>query len=379
MSMANVAELLGELTRRGVRLEPRGDALAFFPRHKVPRELREQLQQHKPQLLELLRGETWSADEPHWASPPASASVFAPFSIVIAAPDAVTLDALLLSAIGQAPAPAEILLLARANRTLRKLIEPFGRLPIRFAESPLDARHEFLILLDPCTLLTRDWAARALTTLQDPLVGAAYSDHELLSRSGQTAYPATVTRDDLARSGFAAPTVMVRRSSLVPLWDRGLTTTTVLRRLAVAGWQLEKHDAPLLFRGAAERDYFDRQELARETVTLFIPLSGRQHIWPDLQKFLERQSWPHDKVRLVLCDTSRDAKFKRTVRSWLAKSDYTDAHWFACPVPSAGLADAARPAVARRQRDPLPHLQPGAGAHHDGLRVDSRGRCDSAQ
>jgi hypothetical protein len=282
MSMANVAELLGELTRRGVRLEPRGDALAFFPRHKVPRELREQLQQHKPQLLELLRGETLSADEPQWASPPASASVITPYCIVIAAPDAATLDALLLSALGQAPAPAEVLLLAHANRRLRKLIEPFGRLPIRFAESPLDARHEFLILLDPRTLLTRDWAARALTTLQDPLVGAAYSDHELLSTGGRTAYPATVTRDDLARSGFAAPAVMVRQSALAPLWERGLTTATVLRRMAAAGWQLAKHDAPLLVRGAAERDYFDRQELARETVTLFIPLSGRQHIWPEL-------------------------------------------------------------------------------------------------
>jgi hypothetical protein len=291
---SSLPSLLGELTRRGVRLEPRGDALAFFPRHKVPRELREQLQQHKPQLLELLRGETFSADEPPRSLPANfTTPVFAPYSVVIAAPDAATLDALLLSAIGQAPAPAEILLLARANRRLRKLIEPFGRLPIRFAESPLDARHEFVVLLDPRTLLTRDWAARALTTLQDPLVGAAYSDHELLSTGGRTAYPARVTRDDLARSGLAAPTVMVRRSALAPLWERGLTTATVLRRMAGAGWQLAKHDAPLLFRGAADRDYFDRQELAHETVTLFIPLSGRQHTWPELQKFLERQSWPH--------------------------------------------------------------------------------------
>jgi hypothetical protein len=340
---SSLQTLLGELTRRGVRLEPRGDALAFFPRHKVPRELREQLQQHKPQLLELLRGETLSADEPPYAALSAPATtVFAPYSVVIAAPELATLDALLLSAIGQAPAPAEILLLARSNRRLRKLIESFGRLPIRFAESPLDARHEFLILLDPRTLLTHDWAARALTTLQDPLVGAAYSDHELLSTSGRTAYPATVTRDDLARSGLVASTVLVRRSALVPLWERGLTTATVLRRMARAGWQLAKHGAPLLFRGAAERDYFDRQELARETVTLFIPLSGRQHVWPELQKFLERQSWPHDQVRIVLCDTSRDARFQRTVRTWLGKSDYADAHWFTCPVPQAGLADAPR-------------------------------------
>jgi len=336
---ANVAELLGELTRRGVRLEPRGDALAFFPRHKVPRELRERLQQHKPQLLELLRGES---DERPRSPLHYSSSPFAPYSLAIAAPEPATFDALLLSAIGQAPAPAEILLLAQANRRLRKLIATFGRLPIRFAESPLAAQHEFLILLDPRTLLTRDWAAGALTALQNPLVGAAYSDHELLSTGGRTAYPSTVTRNDLARSGFSAPTVMVRRSALVPLWEAGLTTAGVLRRLSAAGWELAKHDAPLLFRGAAEQDYFDRQELGRETVTLFIPLSGRQHTWTDLQTFLERQTWPHDQVRLVLCDTSCDAKFQRTVRTWLARSDYADAHWFACPVSQAGLADAPR-------------------------------------
>jgi hypothetical protein len=342
MSMAHVAELLGELTRLGVRLEPRGDALAFFPRHKVSRELREQLQQYKPQLLELLRGETGSIDELPRVTQPAAAPVFAPYSVVIVSPEPATLDALLLSAIGQMPAPAEILLLARSNRRLRKLIEQFSRLPIRFAESPLDARHEFVVLLDSRTLLTRDWAANALVSLRNENVGAAYSDHELLSTGGRTAYPATVTRDDLARSGFAALTVMVRRSALVPLWEQDLTTATVLRRLATAGWQLVKHDTALLFRGATERDYFDRQELARETVTLFIPLSGRKHTWPELQKFLERQTWPHDQVRLVLCDTSCNVGFQRMVRAWLAQSDYLDTHWFTCPVPQAGLADAPR-------------------------------------
>lgn len=343
MSSVGVAELLGELTRLGVRLEPRGDSLAFFPRHKVPRELRERLQQHKPQLLELLRGETLSGDEtPRSTLPAAPITAFAPYSVVIATPEPAALDSLLLSAIGQAPAPAEILLLAPANRRLRKRIELFGRSPIRFAESPLDAQNEFVVLLDLRTLLTRDWAARALAMLQNAAVGAAYSDHELLRTGGRTAYPATVTRDDLARSGFAAPTVMVRRSALVPLWERGLTTATVLRRMARAGWQLVKHDVPVLFRGAAERDYFDRQELAGEMVTLFIPLSGREHIWPELQQFLERQTWPHEQVRLVLCDTSCDARFQRMVRTWLAKSDYVDAHWLACPVPAAGLADAPR-------------------------------------
>ena len=47
----------------GIRLEPRGDALAFFPRRRVPTELRDQLRQHKTELLHLLRGEV-TATEP---------------------------------------------------------------------------------------------------------------------------------------------------------------------------------------------------------------------------------------------------------------------------------------------------------------------------
>jgi hypothetical protein len=47
-------ELLGEVRARGVVLRVEGDRLRFRPVDRVPPELREELRQHKAQLLEIL-------------------------------------------------------------------------------------------------------------------------------------------------------------------------------------------------------------------------------------------------------------------------------------------------------------------------------------
>ena len=222
MSSVDVAELLGELTRRGIRLEPRGDALAFFPRRRVPADLRDQLRQHKDALLELLRGEESGTAPP---SPPVTATESVatdpPYSVVVFDPIAATLDALLMSVLGQTPAPAEIVLIGAAHRRLRKITDPIRRVPLRFVRSPLDARHEYLLLLDSQTLLPRDWCRSALQMLADSRIAVTFSDHELLQSGGRTQYPDRVNSNGLARAGFVANTVMVKRSSLVPVWNRG--------------------------------------------------------------------------------------------------------------------------------------------------------------
>ena len=52
----NTTELCREATRRGLRLEPRGDKLAVIPAHRCPREFADVLRQHKRELLALLEG-----------------------------------------------------------------------------------------------------------------------------------------------------------------------------------------------------------------------------------------------------------------------------------------------------------------------------------
>jgi hypothetical protein len=49
-------ELYQEAIRRGLRLEPRGDKLAIYPKGKCPPEFADVLRQHKPELLSWLEG-----------------------------------------------------------------------------------------------------------------------------------------------------------------------------------------------------------------------------------------------------------------------------------------------------------------------------------
>ena len=89
--------------------------------------------------------------------------------------------------------------------------------------------------------------------LADPRIAVTFSDHELLQTGGRTQYPDRVFSDNLARSGFAAPTVMMRRSALVPLWQSGLSVPAVLRQLSRSGWQVARHATPILLRSDTER------------------------------------------------------------------------------------------------------------------------------
>jgi PAS domain-containing protein len=337
--VSEVAELLAELTRRGVTLEPRGDSLAFHPRAKVTGELRERLQQHKGQILGLLRGEVG----PSVSSVvlPTSVPAAIDYSVVVIEPPSETFESALLSLFAQPTAPREVLVCGPISKAISKTIRAYAGRQVRVASSPTDARCENVVLLDCRTLLGRDWIVSACTALQDG-VGAVYCDHELLTSGDRTNYPEQVTGDDLARSGFEANTVLVRRSALIEAWQPGDTIGGCLRRLARRGWNLRKHAVPVLFRGGTEPTHFDRQALAHETITLFIPLAGRESRWRELRKFLDRQTWPHHQLRLILCDTSQDEQFGRHVRDWISRCDYSDVRHLRFAPGTKGLADLPR-------------------------------------
>ena len=336
---APVAELLAELTRRGVTLEPRGDALAFHPRSKVTGELRDRLQQHKGQILSLLRGEVGSTVSS--ATPVAQVLSTSDYSVVVLAPRTETFESALLSLFAQPAPPCEVLVCGPISKAIRKAIRTYAGRHVREATSVTEARQEHVVLLDGRTLLGRDWIVSASAALSDG-VGAVYSDHELLTTGGRTQYPEQVTADDLTRSGFAAPTLLVRRAALIEAWTPGDSISSLVRKLTRNGWPIHKHAVPVLFRGGDDASYFVRQELARETVTLFVPLAGREALWRELRKFLDRQTWPHDQLRLILCDTSRDEQFGRLVRDWISRCDYPDVRHLRIAPGTKGLADLPR-------------------------------------
>lgn len=337
--VSDVAELLAELTRRGVTLEPRGDALAFHPRAKVTGELRERLQQHKGQILGLLRGEIGPTVPS--VVPATSVPFSIDYSVVVMEPRSETFESALLSMFAQPTAPREILVCGPISKAIRKTIRTYVGRHVREASSPIEARQELVVLLDGRTLLGRDWIVSAKAAFHDG-VGAVYCDHELLTTGGRTNYPDHVTGDDLSRSGFEANTLLVRRSALIEGWQPADEIADFLRRLARHGWQLRKHAVPVLYRGGSEPTYFERQRLAHETVTLFIPLAGRESLWRELQKFLDRQTWPHDQLRLILCDTSQDEQFGRLVRDWINRCDYPDVRHLRFATGTKGLADLPR-------------------------------------
>ncbi|MFV0443115.1 MAG: hypothetical protein ACK5Q5_06060 [Planctomycetaceae bacterium] len=334
-----VAELLAELTRRGVTLERRGDALAFHPRSHVTGELRERLQQHKPEILGLLRGDF--AEQVIEQPTPTVSNPQVDYSVVVLEPQTKTFESALLSLFAQPTPPKEVLVCGPVSKSIRRTIRRYARRYVRVASSPVEAQCEQVVLLDSRTLLGRDWITSASAALTAD-VGAVYSDHELLTTGGRTQYPEQVTSDDLARSGLEAPTALIRHSVLVEAWQAGDSNSGLLRRLARNGWQLRKHAVPVLFRGGNDREYFSRQELARETVTLFVPLAGRESLWRELRRFLDRQTWPHDQLRLVLCDTSQDEQFGRLVRDWISRCDYADFRHLRFASGSKGLADLPR-------------------------------------
>ena len=77
--------------------------------------------------------------------------------------------------------------------------------------------------------------------------------------------------------------------------------------------------------------------------TLFLSLSGRKWAWPLTRRFLETQTFPRERTRLHILDTSGDAAFSAEVRAWIGGCGYASAHFFQDTVGPAGLADVLRP------------------------------------
>lgn len=340
-SVSPVDDFLNELTERGIRLELRGDQLAYYPRRKLTADLRQQLVQLKPEIVDRLRGErkipnpaALIAEPPRIEHPPVS--------VVISDPQPKFLETLLINVLSQRSAPTEILITGRTNKRIRKIVNRFRSRGVRISNSPLDVQHDLVCLISPNTQLGPDWLEQAVQTLNKPEAGAVYSDHELIQTGEQTGYPEYVTANDLARSGIQAPTILVRREALVAANYSREPLNVLLRNLSQSEWELRKHSGIVYVQSECKESYFQRQSLNQETITLFIPLSGRKHLWPKLQRFLEQQTWPHEQLRLILCDSSGDQEFSQIVRKWILTCDYPDVRHICLPSTKTGLADLPR-------------------------------------
>ena len=222
----------------------------------------------------------------------------------------------------------------------------------------------FLVMLDADDMMDPDYLKEGLPFFKDPRVGIVHAD---LDRFGDETGLLNFTPPsgiDLYKQNACISSSIVRRSALDQsgCFDPGsylsegeLQDWFMWRRVIEHGWRLEKNKVPLKYRkhadswqtrlrreGGEAASYFKLGSLSKETITIFVPLSGRTWAWPTLQNFLETQSWPHEQIRLVLCDSSNDPIFEDMIRSWVLKCDYKDFRYYKQKLSFYGFADKDR-------------------------------------
>ena len=222
-------------------------------------------------------------------------------------------------------------------------------------------RSQVVCFLDADDFLSPDYLRSGMQCFDRYDVGIVYSDMDRFGRENVTSdMPVDVALAEMTKRNVIHCASLVRREALdlsqafsIPAdpkteHEDWLLWLVVLRQ----GWKAKKQPAVYHYRRHEEgrslakawagNTYFERRGLRHETITLFIPLSGRTAVWPRFRQFLEQQAWPHDQVRLVLMDTSQDARFGRRVRRWIAECDYRDVRYFTESVAEPGLADQDR-------------------------------------
>lgn len=220
---------------------------------------------------------------------------------------------------------------------------------------------EALVFLDADDVLPPDYLEQGLPLLADHRVGIVYSDwQEFGDSEARVEAPEYAPGLIAQRNCIHSAAIVLRQALLIadalepPDGPASHHDWHVWRRVLGAGFTGARSSAVLRYRRhaaqwsrhAAALPYYERAGLGHETVTIFVPLSGRAEAWQShLRPWLDEQAWPAARVRLVLTDTSQDETFGATVRAWLAASSYAahDARYYTQSVGARGLNARPRP------------------------------------
>ena len=228
----------------------------------------------------------------------------------------------------------------------------------RAAVEALDT--EIVCFLGESDVPPPDYFERGLPHFRDPSVALVYSDLEITGESGGRTFapefdPDRVERDPqiIHRGTLARRSALLAADALRPARVPGASADRAIWNRVLDGrWRAARQTG--VFRSGIDADatpprtlapgpgYFERAALAAADVTIFTPLAGRAPLWEGYADWLRAQTWPRDQCRLLLADTSGLSEFARTVRQFLASSDYPDARYALWPVAEPGLADRPR-------------------------------------
>jgi glycosyltransferase involved in cell wall biosynthesis len=223
-------------------------------------------------------------------------------------------------------------------------------------------RGEVVCFLDADDRLSPEYFERGLEEFRHQAIGIVYSDMQCFGDSDhRMSFPETFDADLLERRNYIHAGSLVLREALVVsrAFDARLHATVarltgdwwLWKSVVSHGWQARRqrgvyyyrrHSAASSSQFGRQADYYDTAHLGHEMITWFIPLSGRSTLWPRLERYLDEQSWPHDRIRLILLDTSQDEAFSWQVRNWTRRSDYSDVRHVKLAVGDVGLADLPR-------------------------------------
>ena len=198
---------------------------------------------------------------------------------------------------------------------------------------------DVICFLDADDALGPDYLREGLSCFaHDHRVGIVYSNMDRFGdETGRTRYP-SFDREALHRDNYIHSGSLVLREALLSSMafsggDPGpVEDWAVWRRVVEQGWLARKQSATYFYRrhesckslSDIQVSYYDKANLRSETVTLFVPLSGRHKMWRRFRRFLDEQDWPKDQVRLILMDASGSSKFNKRVSNWLFRCQYPD-------------------------------------------------------
>lgn len=138
------------------------------------------------------------------------------------------------------------------------------------------------------------------------------------------------------------------------------------RQVLRDGWKAAKSPAMYRYRRHGESrtanwqrwTHFERAGIALDEITISVPFSGRRQWWPRMREWLEQQTWPRSQTRLLFIDSSGDAEFGWTLKTWLAESEDWRSVQYVRHDQATGLADANRHAhdVYRAVQREMPRL-----------------------
>ena len=199
---------------------------------------------------------------------------------------------------------------------------------------------DYLCFLDADDILPAEYLRLGLREFSDYRVGVVYSDMQMFGNQNGIISQPEFNLDELQKDNFIHAGSLARREALISsrAYEKEVSQQvtadwTVWKRMCSQGWLGKKQPALYLYRKHGSSmmdnrkegsDYFGRAMLGQESVTFFLALSGRTRYWKRMAKFLDRQTWPKDQVRLFLMDSSRSPRFNKKLYSWSASSGYND-------------------------------------------------------